>query len=428
MTDQIKTGKDPELSELILFFNISHVKNSLISSFQKDNFCVEFLENEKEIVGNIRELKPSLFVMDAETSSKIDTSILDKIKSTLKENNIISLILTQDLQQIQFWKEINWPNCYFHFANMQSKAIHDKIVLLLNDHHLLDRPHIAVVSPKPHFINHFEMHLNDYGIRIESFAPPSTIERLQAIEYNSPTFLIWDIASWEGCPKTSSLHCETLQHMNFKEIFFVYDPWPKAQDLTTLSLPEFNIYTLDQSNEIVTKITQTMKLMHPKVGERLRDHQSGLYLPELFEDEVRKNWAQSSNRSPRFAIAKFKLENLNLIENEFGFIFASELKHNIGLFIQNRVRSSDLVAQGHHGEILLFLDEQPQEAIGGILQRLKDQFQLIASFNQGSKESFIPQLCSDYICYPSQTTSLDELLDFIRDEKKPLIRESRLTP
>ena len=154
-----------------------------------------------------------------------------------------------------------------------------------------------------------------------------------------------------------------------------------------------------------------------------RDHRTGLYLPEIFMELAEREMSLVSRTGDKFSILRLCLGNLDEMEANYGPIFVKELEIHLGLFVQNRVRATDLVARSNYGEILLLLTRVSRDLATLIGERLHHSFVKEASFPDAGKTHFTPQFDYEILTFPDDVSTLDEIKSALKVPKTEIKTE-----
>ena len=168
-------------------------------------------------------------------------------------------------------------------------------------------------------------------------------DRNQTLLCDAPDALLWDI-DFKGVEETLS-HLKKFCRVE-PVLFYI------AENKSSVADAKWNakeVFTLDRVDNLMSKLRESVLRGRNQRLTECRDPATGLYLPEFFSETVRRELKSSERCKDKFTVMRFALHNHDGIQSEYGPIFARELILNLGLFIQDRVRGSDVVPRGGEG-------------------------------------------------------------------------------
>lgn len=354
--------------------------------------------------------RPQLIIFESKFLAESSPPDLESLKETLQKWGVISLILANSIEEIQMWRERKWPAVQFFRGPPSGRSLKKKMVNLLKERLLLERPRVAVFSEKPYLLSHLESVMRNYGVSMIPIPQTDSKEMLVSLACEHSDVLLWDItfmdktgeklyADLRNCPLSSQLPVYLISEEKDPSVTH----WWKKTDVDP------HIYHADKVGDLVSRISETIfKNRRIKLRE-CRDQRTGLYLRDTFLAIAEREISLSGRSGQEFSVIKLSMGNLNKAKEKFGSIFAQELEMNLGLFIQNRVRSSDFVAKGKSGEILVLFPRLDRHLATLVGERLRQSFSKAATFQDGTSHQFDPQLHYEIYCYPHDVQNLEEL-------------------
>ena len=296
----------------------------------------------------------------------------------------------------------------FHHGKSHVRDLKRRILAVLADRILEERPLVAICTEKPYLAAHLEMTLKNYGMRVCSVPVGNENDRNQTLLCDAPDALLWDI-DFKGVEETLS-HLKKFCRVE-PVLFYI------AENKSSVADAKWNakeVFTLDRVDNLMSKLRESVLRGRNQRLTECRDPATGLYLPEFFSETVRRELKSSERCKDKFTVMRFALHNHDGIQSEYGPIFARELILNLGLFIQDRVRGSDVVAKGRGGEVWLLLSRLGRDLATLVGERLRHSFSQAASFeDEGMANDFKPQLSYRFYSYPVDFKNAEDLIRLI---------------
>lgn len=370
--------------------------------------------------------RPQMIILEGESLASARDDQLEILKETLIRWGIISLIISESVEEIHQWRRMNWPRVHFYYGPPSGEQLQKKVVDILSERYLWDQPSVTVVTDKTYLLSHLEMILRLYGIRLQIIGTDgksaSPMARcVEPVVCTFPEALLWDVHHWQNgkgplVDEITSLS-QPIQLPHFliseekKDASFT-DPLPPYFKSTT-------VFTPDTFDQLMLGLMDAIFERRQKRVHLCRDGRTGFYHQEIFQNVVLREMAMAERRGEDFSILKFSLESIEKVEKKYGFIFKQALEANLALFIQNRVRASDFVAMGNQGEVLVLLSRVGRQLASLVGERLCHRFAKEATFqDNGADHLFSPKLSYQIFCYPHDIRHMNDLKQALKGEGK----------
>lgn len=401
--DQILTK---HLSERIGLYGSNSLKSLLESSFGSLPYSFLNHTDLKSLHDWIHTEHPRLIIINGAMLDQAPSSDgLEPIKNSLRDLGTVTIIVTQSPEEIERWRNGDWPQVRFHHGKSHVQDLKRRILAILADRVLEERPLVAICTEKPYLTAHLEMMLKNYGMRVCAIQTENEDERNQTLLCEAPDAIFWDI-DFGGIDETLS-HLKKFAHST-APVFFIAEN--KAAQIDPKS-DKRDIFTIDRLDNLMSTLRESVLKQRNQRLTECRDPATGLYLPEFFSEMVRRELKASERCKDKFTVMRFSIHNHDGIQSEYGPIFARELILNLGLFIHDRVRGSDVVAKGRGGEVWLLLSRLGRDLATLVGERLRHSFSQAASFeDEGMAGNFKPQLSYKFYSYPVDFKNAEELI------------------
>jgi len=345
---------------------------------------------------------PRLIIINGSHFSQLENfENFSQLKAYLDQMKIVSLVITKTVKEINQWRSLNWPNIRFYNGSIISQNLKQKVKNMMQERLFLEKPSLAIISKQAYLSTQVELILKNYGFRIHSTMPPSSKEKIMAMTSEGLDGILWDVQAWnENSQGIVSQMNEQMPHQKIPIIFVSEAPVFNKDKLKN------DAVCIRHEKELISRIYQDLTVSETPEVVRLRDEQTGLYLPAIFFGLAEREMRMAAKHREEMAIIKLTIDNLGALADEYGPIFTASLVNNLGLFIKNRVRHTDLVAKGETGHALLMLNRVTPDLANLVAEKLRNQFKSIASFD--GKVSFCPELRYEVICFPRDFASIEE--------------------
>lgn len=355
--------------------------------------------------------RPQMVIIEGKLLDEKGSDELVRLKGTLNQWGIISLIVCDSVNEIRSRRNSGWPLVHFFHGPVVEREFQDKVISILNERHISYQPCIGVVSQKLYLLSHLEMLLRNYGIRLKMISLMDDIR--DPIQCDHPEALLWDFSELEKGGWNLLDEVSKMTHPFIIPTFVVSEDQggqiPKK--ILKISHVKPAVYSTQHFDLLLYELLETIYEKRRLRLEICRDQKTGLFLRDTFVQVAKKEQAMALRRGEEFSILKLALGLLETCTHKFGEIFTHSLEMTLGLFVQNRVRSSDFIAQGKKGEILILLPRIGRRLATLIGERLCHKFVQEASFQEnGLSTEFKPQLTYQAFSYPHDIRNSDDLI------------------
>lgn len=342
--------------------------------------------------------RPKVLILDHQILTQSSSSEIAELKFIIRELDIHPLMLVNQVDEIHYWRRLGFYQLHFFIGSPGSDEFYEKITRLLAERMLLSTPLVVVVGGTSYLKGHLDRVLKYFGVRT-SFLE-NTDEFVASLLAEGPEALV----------VADPVLYEQLRSY----------PWQEWKIELIQMSPHLGIGheggpLLEFSRKIVSAI---FKRRQEKV-KVCRDWYSGLLIYSAELPLLEKETEMAVIRQESFSIARFTLSDFDLIVEKYGEIFSTVLESNLGLFIQNNVRKSDIVSHGRHaGEFLLVLNRVSQQQALKIAERVMNQFKAEAAFEDAHSSDFEPQLTAEVVSFPQDFAEWSTLKAWLEHSQK----------
>lgn len=414
------------LSERIGIYGSNSLKSQLESTFGNLPYAFIFHGDLGSLHQWIQNEHPRLIIIEGSAlDGDVSPEGLEGIKKSLRDLGTMTILVTHSPEEIERWRNGDWPQMHFHHGKSHVRDLKRRILAILADRVLEERPLVAICTEKPYLAAHLEMMLKNYGMRVTAISSDNEGDRSQALLCDGPDALLWDVDF--GNVNEALAHLKKFSSTN-PPSFFIAEKRASRPDTT--GSDKRDVFTLDRVDQLMLTLRESILKGRDQHLTECRDPATGLYLPEFFSETVRRELKSSERCGDKFSVMRFSIHDHDGIQSEYGPIFARELVLNLGLFIQERVRGSDVVAKGRGGEVWLLLSRLGRDLATLVGERLRHSFSQAASFEEeGMKNDFKPRLSYMTYAYPLDFKTSEELIRLIDSrEEIPLETGLRSSP
>lgn len=396
---------DGSIPEKIGLFGLSQVLPLLESTFGKLPYHFEAYSELDGFCRWVDSDRPRVILLEGPLFQEVQSHpVCEKLKQVLIKSGIPSVIFVRSREEIKKWSE-GWPMAHFFLGPVSGDAVRKKIAGVMAEGLFPEMPLAVIMSDKPFLKSHLEMLLKNVGLRVMTLAHmEKNRDRVTGQLAARPDFYIWDVTS------------KSWTEEEIKKVLALVSPGKNIPGFLVSesghpekSFTDREVYRLDDTSKLMEAIHMQLKKDKNIQLKTCRNIQTGLYLPEIFMELTEREMALAVRSGDKFSILRVSLGNLEGMEQNYGPIFVKELKLHLGLFIQNRVRSTDLVAQSGNGEILLLLTRVSRDLASLIGERLHHSFVKEASFPDGKETHFTPKFDYEILTFPDDVSSLQEI-------------------
>ncbi len=356
--------------------------------------------------------RPQMVIIEGKLLDGRGEGELVCLKETLARWGIISLIVCDSLNEIRCHRNSGWPLAHFFRGPVVKKDFQDKVINILNERYTSYQPCIGVISKKTYLLSHLEMLLRNYGIRIKILSLINDIQN--PIQCDHPEALLCDFSELENGGESLLNEINEFTTPFVLPVFMVSEEKGGAIPEKILKYNHVKpvVYSVENFDFLLYELLETIYEKRRLRLEICRDQKTGLFLRDTFIQVAKKEQTLALRRGEEFSILKLALASLNAYTDKFGEIFTHSLEMTLGLFVQNRVRSSDFIAQGKKGEILVLLPRIGRRLATLIGERLCHRFAQEASFQDNGLLStlFKPELVYQAFSYPHDFRTSDDLI------------------
>ncbi|MDO8520426.1 MAG: diguanylate cyclase [Deltaproteobacteria bacterium] len=401
MTEAQATLYHGTAPEKIGLFGLSRYLPLIQSSFEALPY---FFESHSDLAGFHRWVSkdnPRIILLEGKLFDEMQSeAAYDRLREDLRKLGIPSLVIIHSRDEIKKWSEA-WPKAHFFLGPVTAQAIRKKISAIMAEGLFPEMPLAAIFSEKPFFTSHLEMLFKNVGLRVMVVGGEKTRDHFRGQLAAQPDFYVWDASS------------KIWPRDEVKKMLSLIAPGKNVPGFAVADslLPgsERELYRLDQPQKLMEAILMSLKKEKNIELKPCRDHTTGLYLPGIFMELLEREMKLAHRTGEKLSVLRINLGNLQEMEESFGPIFVHELEIHLGLFIQNRVRATDLVARVQRGEILLMLTRVTRDLASLIGERLHHSFVKEASFPDGASKNFTPQFDYEILTFPDDVSDLNEV-------------------
>lgn len=335
---------------------------------------------------------------------------LEQLKASLLKFDIPSLVLASSMDEINRVRGTKWPNVQFYYGATNGSYLAVKISNLLQERLLLQRPSVAIVSQGAYVRAQFEMMLMNYGIRSIPVSVNNSKDLRLILDCESPGAVIFDITTIN---QDDDMAHSILQDRGVP-VFYVSEAKDLEGEWTALKTRQEEVFHIEEAPQLVEElICQLKKRRGLSKIERCRDLKTGLFLPPLFLETIEREMNLSYRSGSSFSIVKISMGDLEAVRINYGDIFAQSLQTNVGLFVKNRVRCTDMVCKSNNGHVVLLLSGVNQDLATLICERIRHSFKKAAAFADDSS-SFDPVFEYSVFSYPHSLHSIEDIKNLFK--------------
>jgi GGDEF domain-containing protein len=222
---------------------------------------------------------------------------------------------------------------------------------------------------------------------------------------------LWDMKLWEDDSKKMDPKWRSQSDAVFFLIKNDKDDEAHINPAEWMGLP---VLPLSTAHENMTQIrTHLTRYRHDDL-EKYRSTQTGIYLPRLFWKLADREMSMARQNGESFSILHATMKTPELLEKRFGQAYAQELKLHLALFIQNRIRTCDMVAQAPQGDVLLLLARATNEIAYKVSARINEQLRQSFVRQQTLTLDECPDIAFQIYTYPEHIKSMAELESIVQ--------------
>lgn len=352
--------------------------------FENQHLNFNYIEDAAALMAWAHTAFPLLVVLESSCLSQLKDSDQQELFHRLENHNCLILLLTESLEEIQSWKnKKGLPNCHYYSLPINPRSFHRKVSNLLLERFLLEAPLVLLVGDSDAYLSQMDLRLKNAGMRTRShknFGSATLFEQYWVSE--RPDAAVWQNASLQ------SAH-----------------PLPEGVISFVIEDPELASPTIEKISDHLSEL----KLEKIKVW---RDTRTGLYLPSLFTEMAERELDLFARNGSPFSVVKLFIRNRSEFARARGENYVVELESNLGVFIQNRIRLSDIIARSEASDVLILLSRVHAEQAVLVGERLVQAFSQIFE-GQGSGV-VVPTLAYELISCPQDQLTPGALKTWIR--------------
>jgi len=374
---------------------------SWTNRLKKDYFCdFNSTDDVKAFHCWILNYRPNLVVMEYSLIQSISVDELEDLQATLDHWGINSLLICDNLDQIHQLRGEKWPRAHFMCRPIEEGDFQDRVVRILMERYLASQPLIAVMTQNQFLLDSLRSFMGRYGFHVDQIEKSNVAGLRCKLVCEEPLAVLCDVSERHLLPKTLRENPgQTL--LSQVPLFWVSDSKIEIKDISGKIFDPTQFSTLVEKCVAGTQDKTRLQIM--------RDPHTGLVIKSIFMEVALEQMSLVSKRADEMSLIRFHLDDLLHHDKYFGNIFSTILMSNLALFIKNRVRSTDFVGMGDHGEVWVMLPRCGSYAANIVSQRIVTQFREAAAFGE-EEGGFRPCLTTQSYTFPYDFNSSHELL------------------
>lgn len=369
---------------LLGYFGQAESFHLLENVFENEQLNFNYIDDADALLAWADATFPFLVVLEGTFLSKLKDADQHELFRRLESHNCLILILTESLEEIQNWKsKSGLPHCHYYPLPINPRSFHRKVSSLLLERFLLEAPLVLIVGESDAYLSQMDLRLKNAGMRTRShknFGSTTLFEQYWASE--RPDAAVWQNAALQ------------LAH-----------PLPEG-------VISFVIEDSELAGPAIEKISNQLSELKLEKIKVWRDTRTGLYLPSLFTEMAERELDLCMRTGSPFSVVKLFIRNRNELARARGEAYMLELESNLGVFVQNRIRLSDIIARSETSDVLVLLSRVAAEQAVLIGERLVQAFSQVFE-GQGSGV-VVPTLAYELISCPQDQLTPGALKTWIR--------------
>ncbi|MBX7148246.1 GGDEF domain-containing protein [bacterium] len=363
------------------------------------------VENEAHLNTILENHSPLMILIQSPNTQKdITLQLKHEVKERLREKGTHIIVSSPSIDIIKTWRSLNLPNLYFHPTKAINNELKERILNFLSESLWMETPMVGICGSTRFFIEEARFRLKNLGFRILPITHTSPKQALESTIEHDLRVVLWEEDFCE--PTCNRAHIEENLKKNYITPIFI-----KAQSLENSQNGEPEIgLKLSRMKDWVGLVYQA----YPNFKQDhtyCRDHFNGLYLPELFNQVLGREITLAERHKDSFSILKIGLQNKEALHEHYGFLFARELEVNLGLFVKNHTRSSDIISKNEAGDILILLSRTKPDKATLVGERLLHGFKKLIAFMSSNPNTVAPTIHYKSYTYGIDFTNVEDIMD-----------------
>lgn len=374
-------------SEIIPFFTNDDIFASHAQAFENSGFEPLQVLSVKKSVELVTLRHPRVIVIETDrlVASENDGD-LKLLREAIEKEKVLILVLFKTFDDIARARVLIGNKVSFFSQNLSARALKKKVLDLLGEYLFLESPKTMIVTQDHLFQSQLEMVLKNYGMRVAGYNPSSLKDLMRQLDLEIPDIVLFDSRMNEviGQP--------TAEKSPFS--FFEINASQAAPEGEAAETNTTTSFTLNRMDLLVKAILNHVYEKKKKILHSVRDTETGLYVHEAFIDFLGKEISYAAKTATSIAVVDLAVSNLPEVKKVYGELYTEELINNLGSFIRNRVRVSDVLSSsGDKNRFYLLLPRQDDAGAKIVGERIKNAFhELFASAKVADNQLSVPNL------------------------------------
>lgn len=379
----------------------------LIKSFQKVDELREWVES----------LHPRLVILDSrdleqELKPTPNESML-QLRRCLEDLRVISLVISRAASDWGLWRQQDWPHLHFYHGVLKGHKFLGQLLDLLKERHLLDSPEVLYWGDEEDPVNELRVLLREEGFRLRFMSQarhksPEQLIREGSVDATVLSASAW--SKWEAQDREEWLRGLTQQ----KRLWYLWDVHEDASQTDEKKWPTM-LYGRDGVGELVEQISSEIVSRSPSRKVIRAQETSGIYEWEAFKGLVSHELQFASQHGERFTVLTASLKGMDGFRHQFGRAIADELCQHFGLFVKNRIRSTDIPTLGRGHSVHVLLSRVPKDMAENVGHRLTTGFKSLIAFYAQTHPDMVPTVSYKLTSFPDDFKGWESLEKIINN-------------